>query len=208
MKGLSILNPGGFRHTAAGLAGGSCQRDFILRVQHTVRLHDCPQNGTLTSAGAAGDDGQVVPECHFDALGLPLGQCDAQSALDLFHNRRQVDRLRKLQHHLRDFQRHLALLLVYLGQIDLAAAGHHHVQIDHGYQLLFHLFQLQRIVQVLVEQLDGVLEQPVYFDIEMSVFAAGLLDDIIASRNLYPLKTQGIEIRFSQNHPQIFQKKA
>ena len=35
-----------------------------------------------------------------------------------------------------------------------------------------------------------------------------LLFSKIASRNLYPLKTQGIEIRFSQNHPQIFQKKA
>ena len=87
-----------------------------------------------------------MAEHHFHALGLPLGQGDAKPVPDLLHHRFQVDRLRVLQRHLRHSQCRFTLLLIHMGQIDVAAAGHHHIQIDHGGQLLFHLIPGQGFV--------------------------------------------------------------
>ena len=87
-----------------------------------------------------------MAEHHFHALGLPLGQGDAKPVPDMLHNGHQVDRLWNMQRHLRHLQRRFTFLLIHMGQIDVAAAGHHHIQIDHGGQLLFHLIPGQGFV--------------------------------------------------------------
>ena len=72
VQGLCVLNSCSLRHAAAGFAGGSRQRNFFIRVQHTKCLHNRQQNGTFTSTGSAGNNRQIISERHFHALGLPL----------------------------------------------------------------------------------------------------------------------------------------
>ena len=69
---------------------------------------------------------------------------------------------------------------------------------DHGYQLLFQLSLFQRLIQIFIKQFEGILEQPIYLNIEMTVFAAGLLDRI-EQRSLYPHRVMEIAAGFPYN---------
>ena len=65
---LCFIDPRCLRHTPARLTCGRSEYDLLPRIELTVHLDHRFQNRGLAGAGAACDDGQVMPEHHLHAF--------------------------------------------------------------------------------------------------------------------------------------------
>ena len=65
---LCFIDPRCLRHTPARLTCGRSEYDLLLRIELTVHFDHCFQNRSLAGAGAACDNGQVMPEHHLHAF--------------------------------------------------------------------------------------------------------------------------------------------
>ena len=68
LLGLCFIDPRCLRHTPARLTCGRSEYDPLPRIELPVHLYHRFQNRGLAGAGAACDDGQVMPEHHLHAF--------------------------------------------------------------------------------------------------------------------------------------------
>ncbi len=164
----------------------------------------------LAGARTASDNGQIVPEHHLDALGLPRGQGDAELPPHLFHHGPQIDRLRNLQRQLRNLAGRLAFLCVNMGQIDISALGDNDVCEDHCLQRLLHLLLSQRYFRrgdVLVEEFQRRANKLADLHIEVATLPARLFQRV-EQRSLYPHGVVQVAARLSQDGVDAFETEA